>query len=244
MIRHSQSYLFGAISGTAVIAAAVVFFILLVSAQALRDWPISDLTIGSLGGSGDATSVAPAEAVSGGGSATGAAANLSGPITGVPATKAGGAAKSTGGTGTNASDRANGKKNGRVSGETRIQGGRGVASPPVEQPSSSAPTPAPTTGSSPAGSGTASPTPSGGGGATTGSGQNNAGPPSVGDVGTRTARRVTNTVREISSAATPPAPSPVTNATEEVAARAASPSTPSGSTTDRVKDAISGIGGN
>ena len=41
VIRHSQSYLFGAISGTAVIAAAVVFFVLFVSAQALRDWPIS-----------------------------------------------------------------------------------------------------------------------------------------------------------------------------------------------------------
>ncbi len=94
MIRHSQSYLFGAISGTAVIAAAVVFFILLVSAQALRDWPISDL---SLPGSGNtSTSVSPAQSL-GGGSANAAAESLNGPIsvsaaTVAPAAKAGGGA--------------------------------------------------------------------------------------------------------------------------------------------------------
>ena len=62
MISHSQSYLFGAISGTAVIAAAVVFFVLFVSAQALRDWPIGDLHIG---GGDDSAAVSPAQSLGG-----------------------------------------------------------------------------------------------------------------------------------------------------------------------------------
>ena len=88
MIRHSQSYLSGAISGTAVIAAAVVFFVLFVSAQALRDWPIGDL---HLGGGNDSTAVSPAESLGAGGATNAAAANLSGPITGAPTNVAPGA---------------------------------------------------------------------------------------------------------------------------------------------------------
>ena len=239
MIRHSQSYLFGAISGTAVIAAAVVFFVLFVSAQALRDWPIGDL---HLGGGNDSTAVSPAESLGAGGATNAAAANLSGPITGAPTSVAPGA-KATGAGNHKASNNGNG--NGKVSAETRIEGGRGVDSAPVQQPSSTTPaTPAPTggNGSSPAGSGTASPAPSGGNGASAGSGQDTSTPPSSGNVGTKTARRVTNTVNEISSAATPPAPSPVTAAVGAVAERIEQTPPPSGSTTDRVGEAIAGIG--
>ena len=53
---------------------------------------------------------------------------------------------------------------------------------------------------------------------------------------------MTNTVNEISSAATPPAPSPVTAAVGAVAERIEQTPPPSGSTTDRVGDAIAGIG--
>lgn len=238
MIRHSQSYLFGAISGTAVIAAAVVFFVLFVSAQALRDWPIGDLNIG---GSNDSAAVSPAQSLGGAGAANPAAANLSGPITGTPANVAP-AAKATGAGNHKASGKAHGT--GRVASQTRIEGGRGVDSAPVQQPSSTAPTPAPTSGSgtSPAGSGTASPGPSSGNGASAGSGQDTSPPPSSGSIGTKTARRVTNTVNEISSAAAPPTPSPVTNTVDEVAARAEQTAPPSGDTADRVKEAIAGIG--
>ena len=152
MIRHSQSYLFGAISGTAVIAAAVVFFVLFVSAQALRDWPIGDL---HLGGGNGSTAVSPAESLGAGGATNAAAASLSGPVTAAP-TRVAPAAKATG-AGSNHKVSHHGNGNGKVSAETRIEGGRGVDSAPIQQPSSTTPaTPAPTggNGSSPAGSGT------------------------------------------------------------------------------------------
>ena len=43
MIRQAHTYLAGAVSGTALIAVAVVVFVLLVSLQALRDWPLAGL---------------------------------------------------------------------------------------------------------------------------------------------------------------------------------------------------------
>ena len=240
MIRHSQSYLFGALSGTAVIAAAVVFFILLVSAQALRDWPISDL---NLGGSDSSTAVSPAQSL-GGSSASPAAKNLNGPITGAPAKAAPVVKAGGGGSGHQASGHAN--HAGTVAPQTQIQGSRGVDSAPVEQPSSTspAPAPAPTTGggSSPAGTGTASPSPSPAGGNSTGAGQETSSPPSSsGNVGTRTAHRVTNTVQEIASAAPPPAPSPVTNTVHEVEERTAPTPPPSGSTTEKVNGVLEGL---
>src|SRR5665811_1012662 len=48
MIRQARSYLVGAVSGTTLIAAAVVVFVVLVSVQAVRDWPLAGLA-----GSGD-----------------------------------------------------------------------------------------------------------------------------------------------------------------------------------------------
>ena len=68
MIRQAHTYLAGAVSSTALVAAAVVAFVLLVSFQALRDWPLAGIGIGgddsaatgpSAPGSGSATS--PAE---------------------------------------------------------------------------------------------------------------------------------------------------------------------------------------
>lgn len=60
MIRQTHSYLLGAVSGTALVAVAVVAFVLLVSAQALRSWPI-----GALGLGGDNSgSVSPARPAS------------------------------------------------------------------------------------------------------------------------------------------------------------------------------------
>ncbi len=41
MIRQAHTYLVGAVSGTALIAAAVATFVMLVSLQALRDWPLA-----------------------------------------------------------------------------------------------------------------------------------------------------------------------------------------------------------
>ena len=71
MIRQAQTYLVGAVSGTTLIVAAVVAFVLLISFQALRDWPLAALGGGDSGGV-----VAPARGRhSGTSAAVGAAAN-------------------------------------------------------------------------------------------------------------------------------------------------------------------------
>jgi collagen type VII alpha len=46
VIRQAHSYLVGAVFGTALVAVAVVAFVLLISAQALRSWPIGGLGFG------------------------------------------------------------------------------------------------------------------------------------------------------------------------------------------------------
>jgi hypothetical protein len=65
MIRQAHAYLAGAVSGTALIAAAVVVFVLLVSAQAFRDWPIP-----GLGGSNDRASITTGSSAKGAGAPT------------------------------------------------------------------------------------------------------------------------------------------------------------------------------
>ena len=59
MIRQAHTYLAGAISGTALVAGAIVVFVLLVSVQAAKDWPLSGL----VGGGGDSGSVSSAQPV-------------------------------------------------------------------------------------------------------------------------------------------------------------------------------------
>jgi hypothetical protein len=69
MIRQAHTYLVGAVSGTALIAAAVATFVLLVSLQALRDWPLA-----GIGGAGDSAAVSTGRPASRAGSAAGAGA--------------------------------------------------------------------------------------------------------------------------------------------------------------------------
>lgn len=47
MIRQAHSYLAGAVSATALVSLAVVAFVVLVSLQALRDWPLAGLATGA-----------------------------------------------------------------------------------------------------------------------------------------------------------------------------------------------------
>src|ERR1044072_7293733 len=67
MIRQAHTYLVGAVGGATLIAIAIAAFVLLVSAQVFRDWPLAAL------GSGDDTA-AVAEAQPAGGSGSGAVA--------------------------------------------------------------------------------------------------------------------------------------------------------------------------
>jgi hypothetical protein len=60
MIRQAHTYLAGAVSGTALIAVAVVGFVMLVSLQALRDWPLA-----SIGGGGNSVAVSSGQPVAG-----------------------------------------------------------------------------------------------------------------------------------------------------------------------------------
>lgn len=57
MIRQAHTYLAGAVSGTALIAVAIVAFVLLVSAQAIRDWPLGGLGFAG----GDSAAVSPGD---------------------------------------------------------------------------------------------------------------------------------------------------------------------------------------
>ncbi|MGC1852920.1 MAG: hypothetical protein WA687_10835, partial [Solirubrobacterales bacterium] len=77
MVRQARNYLAGAVSGTALIAIAVIAFVMLVSLQTLRDWPLAGIA-----GSGDESGVsdaaatgspAPSVAASGAGTAGGGA---------------------------------------------------------------------------------------------------------------------------------------------------------------------------
>jgi hypothetical protein len=60
VIRQAHSYLAGAVSGTALIGAAVVAFVMLVSLQALKDWPLA-----GIGGGGDSAAVSEGQPASG-----------------------------------------------------------------------------------------------------------------------------------------------------------------------------------
>jgi hypothetical protein len=57
--RFTQSYVVGAMSGTAMVVAAIVGFVLLISVQAVRDWPGSGISIG-LGHDDSGVAVGPA----------------------------------------------------------------------------------------------------------------------------------------------------------------------------------------
>src|ERR1700709_70059 len=80
MIRQAHTYLVGAMGGATLIAIAIAVFVMLVSAQVFRDWPIA-----ALGGGGDeAASVSKGH--EGSAEATGAAAA---PATGRTAARSG-----------------------------------------------------------------------------------------------------------------------------------------------------------
>src|SRR6476619_5900228 len=82
MIRQAHTYLVGAMSGATLIAIAIAAFVLLVSAQVFRDWPVAAL------GNGDEGSISQSQ------SAGGAPAGVQGAALGAgagAATAAGGA---------------------------------------------------------------------------------------------------------------------------------------------------------
>lgn len=82
MIHQARSYLVGAISATTLVAVAVVAFVLLVTAQAVRDWPLGGL---GLGGEEEIGTVAPVPpGLAAGGEAVPAVAGATGGAGGSP----------------------------------------------------------------------------------------------------------------------------------------------------------------
>lgn len=135
MVRQAHTYLAGAVSGTALIAAAVVAFVLLVSLQALRDWPLAGIT----GGGEDSAVSSGRPATEGGAAATTAAG-------------AGAAVAPRPGTGANG----NGRQRGGRADESRQQvGGAALGTPP--SPASGSPA-GEAPASNPVGGGAANPT--------------------------------------------------------------------------------------
>jgi hypothetical protein len=81
MIRQAHTYLAGAVSSTALVAAAVVAFVLLVSLQALKEWPLAGIGIGGEDSAVTGPSEPGAAPASASAQAAGAAATVAGPAT-------------------------------------------------------------------------------------------------------------------------------------------------------------------
>ncbi len=98
MIRQAHTYLVGAMSGATLIAVAIAVFVVLVSAQVFKDWPIAAL--GDSGGEAASVSKAqPARGSAVAAPATGSAKSSSGGGSGGAATAHGGGSAGTAGGG-------------------------------------------------------------------------------------------------------------------------------------------------
>ncbi|MFN8162713.1 MAG: hypothetical protein U0R26_02580 [Solirubrobacterales bacterium] len=156
MIRQAHTYLVGAMSGVTLIAIAIAVFVVLVSAQVFRDWPIA-----GLGGGGETGAVSQAQPAAGPGAgvAPGPEAGSTGAngagTTGGPAANAGGGSVLT--------DTVEVASGGSHGAEPAGSGGKGAGSEssPAQGPGSSERSP----GSNPSGGG-------GGNGAGGGTGSN------------------------------------------------------------------------
>lgn len=228
MIRQAHTYLAGAVSGTAMVAAAVVAFVLLVSFQALKDWPLAGI---SLGGDDSSATVPsnPAAGSAGPGAGTGAAGAAAGP--GATAGSArGGDGRAAGAQG----DRA------AVDASPTAATGSPTAEAPPSGPSDQGAS-APSGSSSPTGSASASPAGGGGGGG----GANPGAGSSAGSSGQSTSGAVTETVNKTVSGADEATggvigSTGVTKVTEEAVNNVAGPESTVGNTVDEV---VKGVGG-
>ena len=236
MVRQAHTYLAGAVSGTALIGAAVVAFVLLVSLQALRDWPLA-----GIGRGGDSSAVSSGHpAASGGAGATA--------IAGAGATTARSAAG-----GNNAGQR------GDRAGESRQEVGAATpGTPPAptadSSPVSEAPAPSPPTSGGGAPNPSAPPASSssgGGGNAGGGGGGGQVSLPGTGGAGgsgtgQSTSGAVTGAVNNTVSGVDQTLGGPLGNAgvtkvTEEVVSGAAGPESPVGETVDKVVETVGGL---
>lgn len=230
MVRQAHTYLAGAVSGTALIGAAVVAFVLLVSLQALRDWPLA-----GIGGGSDSSAVSSGQPAAGAGGASAAAttrakAGVSSPRSGV---------------------NRDARQHSASAGESKQQVGAPTSAAPGS-PAAEAPASSPTNG------GAANPTTqstssssAGGGGTGGGGGRSPASPPGTGGAGgggsaPSTSGAVTGAVNNTVSGVDQTlggtlGETGVTKATEEVVNGAAGPESTVGETVDKVVETVNGL---
>jgi len=233
MIRQAQTYFVGAVSGTTVVAAAVVAFVMLVSFQALRDWPLAGLGLG--GDSGN-------DAVLSSGRAAGPAGSKA------ASTAAGKASQIPGG-------RTHSKQSGNNGADVGDLIQANSASPDATVPGSTSPSPAAGGGSSPSGPASGAASSGGSGGSGNGGGGGSPGSPGGGGSGeggsgssisgtvTGAVDNTVSGVDEVTGGAL--GDSGVTPATEEVVEGVAGPGSPVGETIDgtaeKVKETVGGL---
>ncbi len=228
MAQQARNYLTGAVSGTALIGLAVVAFVMLVSLQTLRDWPLAGLGLGGGADSNVGSTTAPS------GPPVFSAASVG---RGTPPTSAAGVGTRSGGT---------------FAGNGNDSASPGVASPLASSPSapaaeSPAGSPADAGGSSPssptssaASSGSSSSRSSGGGAAKSpgsGSGEGGgSGGSSVSGAATNAVNETVSGVDNVTGGAL--GATGVPKVTEEVVNGVAGPESPVGEVVDRTVEKV------
>jgi hypothetical protein len=219
MIRQAHTYLVGAMSGATLIAIAIAAFVLLVSAQVFRDWPVAAL--------GDDDSAA----VSNGQPAAGQAGSTT---TGAGAQAAGGATQGGGATDRPGADAVSGPAPGPATGQPVSSGQPGSGAGGGGGSGNSAPAQSP---SSPSSSGSGAGKTSGGGG---GSGRGTTQGSSPSSQVTETANNAVNQVDETALGGTLKE-SGVTEATEGVVKGVVGPESTVGHAVDETVGAVGGL---
>lgn len=237
MIRQAHTYLAGAVSGTALVAAAVVAFVLLVSLQALRDWPLAGISVG-----GDDSAAAGPSNPGAGSPTSPAEAGGTGPAGGPVATK--GAARGGNGRSTDTQ----GNQVAVNTSPTATTGSPAAEAPPANPTGQGGSAPS---DSSPTGSASSSPASGGGGGGSgsspaTGTGSGS----SAGSSGQSTSGAITGTVNKTVSGVDEATggvigSTGVTEATEKTVEGVAGPESTVGHTVDEALKTVGGLlGGN
>jgi hypothetical protein len=223
MVRQAHTYLAGAVSGTALIAAAVVAFVLLVSLQALRDWPLA----GIAGGSDDSAAVSSGRPAAGAGAAAAGAGAAVAPSPGAAAN-------------------ANAQQRGGRADESRQQLGAGTVgpspSPASDSPAGEAPASNPADGGGAASPTTQSTSSSSGGGGGGGNGAPVSPPGTGGSGGGGTSGAVTGAVNNtVSGVDQTLGGTGVPKVTEEAVNGVAGPESTVGETVDKVVETVGGL---
>jgi hypothetical protein len=195
MIRQTRKYMVGALSGAGLIAAAVVAFVLLVSAQVFEDWPLAGLA-----GADEETSVSSAEPVAPG---TGVAAAAVAPAGAKAASGPGGGGGASGGgaAGGGGSSPSGSQEVGTGQSPVNPGGGDGGGTAPGGNGGGPVPVAAPG-GSSGGGGGTASNAGGGGGSAGGGGGETGGGSTTASTPSGKVTSTVNETVNQVDQTVT------------------------------------------